>query len=167
MEKRRATITDVATAAGVSKTTVSRYINGQTGLLSNPTKARIKKAIALTGYRPNAAASALSRKGGVSPCIGVIVRDIAAPGVAPLLSRTAHACHARGWEALIVQTDEPSKPSDPAVASDFFGLRDVLAALLVGYEADDAPLDIIVPTAILPLDADPASLLGKLLPQNE
>lgn len=166
MKREHATITDVATAAGVSKTTVSRYINGQTNLLSNPTKARIKKAIALTGYRPNAAASALSRGHGASPCVGIVVRDIAEPGVASLLSRTVDACHARGSEALIVQPNRVAKVKDLAAAPSPFGPHDIIAALLVGFEADGDPVDTVVPTAILPIDADLDQILDRLPPPH-
>jgi len=38
---RRVTINDIAAAAGVSRTTVSRYINGQTHLMSEETRSRL------------------------------------------------------------------------------------------------------------------------------
>ena len=41
----RVTITDIAAAAGVSKTTVSRYINGQEHLMSEKTRNRLKTVI--------------------------------------------------------------------------------------------------------------------------
>ncbi|MGI4984607.1 MAG: LacI family DNA-binding transcriptional regulator, partial [Janthinobacterium lividum] len=47
------TINDVARAAGVGKTSVSRYLNGETHALSPALKNRIEAAIAALAYRPN------------------------------------------------------------------------------------------------------------------
>ena len=53
-----ATINDVACAAGVSRSTVSRVLNGQ---ISSPeARAKVEKAIAETGYRANAHARSLA-----------------------------------------------------------------------------------------------------------
>ncbi|MGA9172538.1 MAG: LacI family DNA-binding transcriptional regulator, partial [Thermoactinomyces sp.] len=49
----RATITDVAKLAGVSKTTISRFLSGQYHILSESTLNRIQKAITELNYRPN------------------------------------------------------------------------------------------------------------------
>ena len=46
--KKRVTINDVAMAAGVSKTTVSRYINGHPELMSEKTRERIRTVIEMT-----------------------------------------------------------------------------------------------------------------------
>ena len=39
----RVTISDIAKAAGVSKTTISRYLNGNYGYMSAETRARIEE----------------------------------------------------------------------------------------------------------------------------
>ena len=53
-----ATINDVARAAGVSRSTVSRVLNGQ---ISSPeARSKVEKAIAETGYRANAHARSLA-----------------------------------------------------------------------------------------------------------
>ena len=51
MATKRVTINDIAAAAGVSKATVSRYLNGKNELISLPTQVRIKRAIEVSGYR--------------------------------------------------------------------------------------------------------------------
>lgn len=56
-----ATINDVAQHAGVSKKTVSRAINGGTGL-SARTRDRVAASIAALGYRPDPQARALARQ---------------------------------------------------------------------------------------------------------
>ncbi len=53
-----ATINDVARAAGVSRSTVSRVLNGQ--ISSSTARAKVEKAIAETGYRANAHARSLA-----------------------------------------------------------------------------------------------------------
>src|SRR4051812_26900921 len=50
---RPATITDVAREAGTGKTSISRYLNGETGVLSRDLLGRIEAAIAKLDYRPN------------------------------------------------------------------------------------------------------------------
>ena len=50
---RPATISDVAREAGTGKTSVSRYLNGETHVLSTDLRQRIEAAIARLNYRPN------------------------------------------------------------------------------------------------------------------
>ncbi|WP_225216685.1 LacI family DNA-binding transcriptional regulator [Microbacterium pullorum] len=56
------TIEDVAAAAGVSRSTVSRVINDH-GRVSVRARAAVHRAIADLAYSPNAAAQALARGG--------------------------------------------------------------------------------------------------------
>lgn len=57
-------MSDVATRAGVSRTTVSSVLNGRAdAAIPEETRARIRAAIAELGYRPNAGARALAAKG--------------------------------------------------------------------------------------------------------
>jgi LacI family transcriptional regulator len=72
----RATISSVAAAAGVSKATVSRVMNG------SPTVAvdiadRVRETAERLGYRPSATAQNLSR--GRTGVVGVLVPDLANP----------------------------------------------------------------------------------------
>jgi len=70
---RKITINDIAKIAGVSKTTVSFYLNGRFEKMSQETKERIEKAIEKTNYRPNAMARSLNYK--ATQLIGVIIGD--------------------------------------------------------------------------------------------
>ena len=62
------TLNDVADRAGVSKSTVSNVIRG-TALVAAATRARVERAIAETGYHPNAIARSLKSR--ASMAIGI------------------------------------------------------------------------------------------------
>lgn len=70
------TIRDVARIAGVSVATVSRVLNNS-ALVSAETRESVMRAVAQTGYRPNANAQALATQ--VSDTIGVVVMDVSDP----------------------------------------------------------------------------------------
>ena len=72
--KKRVTINDVAMAAGVSKTTVSRYINGHPELMSEKTRERIRTVIEMTNYHPSDIASNLKKR--TTNLIGLLIADI-------------------------------------------------------------------------------------------
>ena len=72
--KKRVTINDIATMAGISKTTVSFYLNGKTERMSSKTQERIREAIAKTGYEPSPIARGMNAK--KTSLIGVIIGDI-------------------------------------------------------------------------------------------
>jgi LacI family transcriptional regulator len=58
----RTTIADVARVAGVSKTTVSRVLAGQTKYVRDETRQRVLKVIGELGYHPSSAARSLKSK---------------------------------------------------------------------------------------------------------
>lgn len=68
------TIADVASRAGVSKTTVSRVLNGK-GEIHENTVLKVRKAISELGYVPSAGAVGLAR--GTTQMIGMLVPDLA------------------------------------------------------------------------------------------
>ena len=73
MEKK-ATITDVAREVGVSKTTISRYLNGGFEYMSDKTRQRIEAVIKELNYVPNSVARTLKSKR--SMLIGVVVNTL-------------------------------------------------------------------------------------------
>lgn len=93
------TLSQVASAAGVGTTTVSRVING--GELVNPkTLAKVRRVIESMGYMPNQAARVL--KGDRTKTIGLIIPSIADP----FFSSCAEAAHAvaRTHDSLLIVT---------------------------------------------------------------
>lgn len=71
----RATISDVATSAGVSTATVSRVLNGHA--VATTTSERVWKAVADLEYTPNALTRGVFA--GRSSTIGVVIRDLNSP----------------------------------------------------------------------------------------
>lgn len=96
---KKLTISEIADRAGVSKTTVSFYLNGKTNKMSEETKQRIQQIIDETGYEPNAAARAMKAKS--SGIIGVILDDIGKPYEAQALKGIEEAAHAAGYQVLV------------------------------------------------------------------
>ena len=56
---KKITIKEVAEEAGVSKTTISRFLNKNYGNMSKETKERIAEVIERLNYRPSTQAQAL------------------------------------------------------------------------------------------------------------
>ncbi|MFA1642596.1 LacI family DNA-binding transcriptional regulator [Chryseomicrobium imtechense] len=71
---KKVTMMDVAKEAGVSKSTVSQYINNRYEYMSQETRERIEQAIKDLGYIPNFIAKSLKQK--KTSTIGVIVANI-------------------------------------------------------------------------------------------
>ncbi|WP_163558953.1 LacI family DNA-binding transcriptional regulator [Halomonas sp. NO4] len=105
--RQRATILEVAHAAGTSKTSVSRYFGGERERLSRELQGRIAAAARRLGYRPNQMARGL--KGGRSRLIGMLVADIRNPYSVAVMHGVEQACRARGYSLLVGNTD-----NDPA-----------------------------------------------------
>lgn len=68
------TINEIAKLAGVSKTTISFYLNGKTQRISLKNQNRIATIIKQTNFQPNLAARCLNSKS--SKLIGVLISDI-------------------------------------------------------------------------------------------
>ncbi|MGN6319742.1 LacI family DNA-binding transcriptional regulator [Trinickia sp.] len=96
---RRATISDVAREAGTGKTSVSRYLNGETNVLSSDLRSRIEAAIKRLDYRPNQMARGLKR--GRNRLVGLLVADITNPYTVGVLRGVEAACHELGLMPLV------------------------------------------------------------------
>ena len=96
-----ATIHDVAQSAGVSPTTVSRYLNNRIELPA-PTAARIDAAISELGYRPNLLARRLST--GKSEAIALVTPEIANPFFAALAAAVEDEAERHGYAVFMSST---------------------------------------------------------------
>lgn len=105
--KGHATIAQVAAAAKVSKTTVSRYLNGKYEFMSEETKAEINRVIQQLDYYPsNIARSLKTRK---SRVIGCIIADITSPFSSVLIKGINDVCIQNGYQVLFSNTDNRPK----------------------------------------------------------
>jgi LacI family transcriptional regulator len=94
----RATIHDVATAAGVSVATVSRFLNG-TGRVSPEVSARLRDAIARLEFVANPLARSLSLNR--TSTLGLLFPEISGPFFAQSLRGIEAAAGAAGYNLLI------------------------------------------------------------------
>ncbi|MEO7335473.1 MAG: substrate-binding domain-containing protein [Caldimonas sp.] len=103
----RSTIVDVARKAGVSKATVSRFLNHRDRLLTREIAARVEAAIAALGYTPSPMAQALKR--GRSRLIGLVVADIANPYSVAVLRGAEKACQEAGYLVMLFNLGNASE----------------------------------------------------------
>jgi LacI family transcriptional regulator len=93
------TSVDVARAAGVSQTTVSRIVNGHEGV-SDKVRTKVEAAIEKLGYRPNLSARSLVTSR--THTIGVVLGDPRNSFYAEVLHAVSAALNAAGYRALIL-----------------------------------------------------------------
>jgi LacI family transcriptional regulator len=96
------TIIDVALEAGLSKSTVSRALNGS-GSVSAEARRRAEEAARRLDYTPNELARSMIR--GSTKLIGVIVPDAATPYFARAIRGISDVARASGFEVVLANTD--------------------------------------------------------------
>lgn len=105
LEKQgRVTILDVAAAAGVSKSTVSRILDERLPRSDSETARRVRRIAAELGYVRDSSAANLRR--GRTNTIGVVVPRLTDTVMAMLYEALAHACQRSGQFAIVATTDD-------------------------------------------------------------
>lgn len=99
----RATIADVAAAAGVSKATVSKFLGGKEYYVAAGTRQRIADAVRELDFQPNAIAQGLSRQR--SDTIGVVVASVANPFYPELIAGIEDVIGASEYTLLLGSSD--------------------------------------------------------------
>ncbi len=94
---------DVALHAGVSKSTVSQYVNGNYHYMSEETRNRITEAIQQLNYIPNPIARSLKTNKTYS--IGVIIRDITGYFSSRVIRGIDDFCKTHNYNVSIYNTD--------------------------------------------------------------
>jgi LacI family transcriptional regulator len=92
------TIADVAARAGVSKTTVSRVLNGK-GELDVATAARVRRVIEELGYVPSAPAVGLAR--GRTQVVGMLVPSLTWPWMGEVLQGAVDVVESERYALLL------------------------------------------------------------------
>ncbi|WP_315502190.1 LacI family DNA-binding transcriptional regulator [Actinomyces radicidentis] len=118
----RATLSDVAAAAGVSSQTVSRVLHDHPSVRPE-TRSRVRAAIEALGYQPNLAARVLAS--GSSGAVGILLTAGLSHGMSVAFSALARAVREQGSNVVLATADG----SDPA------SVRRALAHLH-GYHVD-------------------------------
>ncbi|GII98308.1 LacI family transcriptional regulator [Sediminihabitans luteus] len=134
-----ATISDVATAAGVSRATVSRVMNGRATVDPEITE-RVRAAASELRYRPSNVARSLSL--GRTDTVALVVPDLANPMFQQILRGTTTAASAVGYRVLVADTAE--NPRDEAAIALEARLR-CDALVLVSPRMTDAELAELAP----------------------
>jgi LacI family transcriptional regulator len=121
-QRRPPTILDVASRAGVSKSTVSNVIRGVIGV-SDPTRNKVDSAIKQLGYRPNILARQLVQQR--TNILGVVVGDLANPFYAEMAKSVERHAAKRGYTAMFCNTEGDSH-------SELAGIETLLAQRVAG-----------------------------------
>lgn len=95
---RRATILDVAAAAGVSRQTVTRAMNDMPGI-SQSTRERVRKCAEELGYAPSRFAKGLVQGARIS--VGLAIPDLENPYFPAFASSVVEAATERGWNVVV------------------------------------------------------------------
>lgn len=99
---KNTTIKDVASYAGLSITTVSRYINNNYPVSASARK-KIEEAIRTLGYKPNLAARSL--KSNNSGMIGLVVADIANRFFMKIAKGLEEVVSEQGYQTIFASSD--------------------------------------------------------------
>src|SRR5262249_46487336 len=89
---------DFARHVGLARTTVSRVLNGQPGL-KQKTIDRVQRALAETGFTPNA--HALHLKGKRTAMVGIVMEDLITPPAVKKLAALQSVLRKRGFSSLM------------------------------------------------------------------
>lgn len=111
---RPTTLQDVALAAGVSTTTVSKFINGQKRF-SEEVEARIKVAIQSLNYRPNLVAQSMAT--GKTRVVGLAVLDIQNPHFTNIIKGASKVAEKNGYGLMVVDLREQTQDAESVLST--------------------------------------------------
>src|SRR5688572_164600 len=153
----RATIRDVAALAGVSLKTVSRVINGESGVSAELTT-RVRDAAERLDFRPNLGARSLRRAGGKTATIGLLLEDVSNPFSAAIHRAIENVARSHGVAVFTASVDEDPERERALVRA--FVARRVDGLVMVPAGADQSYLlsEVRAGLSLVFLDRPPAYL---------
>jgi LacI family transcriptional regulator len=156
--ERRVTLEDVARPVGLSANTVSRALNGKSGV-SETTRARVLAAAERLGYVPNAHARSLVL--GSRMMVGLVITNASNPFYADLVTEIEQHAVAAGYTlVLLLSAESPEREHTAADTVLRSGLDGVIVVPVQGasnpwIRVQRAGIPVVVVNRDLPeLDAD-------------
>lgn len=140
------TISDIAKTAGVSKTTVSRYLNGKYEYMSKDTYNRIKAVIEMTNYQPNNIARSL--KSQKSMLVGLVIADIESPFSSAAVKSVGNAMLGTKYNIITANCDNSFEREKDYINS---LLRQQVDGLIVNTTSANNPFLINLANGGLPI----------------
>jgi LacI family transcriptional regulator len=151
----RATIADVAAAAGVHASTVSRALNPATrGMVTEAVAARVAEAADKLGWRPSALAAGLRTRR--SRTIGILVPDLVNPVFPPIVRAAEARLAEAGYATLVANTD--NDPAREALLVERMAAHLVDGLMLASTAKGSQALDLCARAGI------PTVLINRRLP---
>src|SRR5579859_7347912 len=158
VRKHEISIADIARAAGVSHTTVSRALR-ESSLISASTRGRIQHLAREMGYTPNAIAQSLQTQ--QTSTIGLVVTSIADPFVSDVMKGVEEVARAAGFSVFLSASH--NDPEQEMVIIETFHRRRVdgilLAASRITSDYTKRLSSIRVPTVLINSQAE--SQIGR------
>ena len=167
-DRRRATLADVAAAAGVSRTTASRALAGGPHV-SELSRRRVWAAAERLQFEPNRLARSLRR--GSTMTVGIVVPDVAVAFYAAALKGAQEVLQAGGYHVLVMNTERAADREREALRTlGAHRVDGVIVATSGGWEPvgapaaffDNAPADLGAGAVILRNDEGVARLVEHL-----
>jgi Transcriptional regulators len=131
-----ANINDVANEAGVSITTVSRYLNNSYPVSENSKRA-IQKAIKKLNYKPNAIARGLINK--KTNTVGIVVPSITKMFFPEVVKGIADQCKGKGYSIILANSE--SNPKEEKKMVENFLERQVDGIVIIDPKIESIPSD--------------------------
>jgi LacI family transcriptional regulator len=136
--RARATITDVASEAGVHPSTVSRVLNGHAGSTIRPaTRERVLAAADVLGYRPSALARSLRLQRTLT--LGMLVPDITNPFFSSIIKGAEDAARERGYNLILCNSED--QPEREAAYLQLLRERQVDGVLIASSQMADETIE--------------------------
>ncbi|MFZ2050502.1 MAG: LacI family DNA-binding transcriptional regulator [Solirubrobacteraceae bacterium] len=136
--RRHPTVSDVAAAAGVSTSTVSRALRNSP-LINERTRLKVLETMRELGYAPSAIARSLRTRS--SPFVGVIVPDVAVEFYAAALKGAQDVLEPAGYQVLVMNNEcDPEKEAVALSTLVSHRVGGVLISSSGGYEPCEVPV---------------------------
>jgi len=127
---KRITLKDIADKVNVSKTAVSKVLNGRNIRISEDKRLRIHKVASQLGYRPNIIARSLQNQ--ATETIGIVIPDMTTLFYPEIISSIEQSLASKGYKTIICNTRDDS-------AREKSQLEDLLSRQVDGFVIAPAP----------------------------